>query len=104
MRSRVAASVAAMTIIAGTLVAVAFSAGPVGASTATSCALPASGTSFTAAAPQSESLDPAAVRRALAYADTHLRLSVQIFRNNCLVAGSPLNAITGDIPWEIFSS
>jgi CubicO group peptidase (beta-lactamase class C family) len=74
------------------------------ASPVRTCALPASGTTFATATPQQENLDPAAVNAALAYADTHLRLSVQIFRNNCLVGTDPLNAVTANIPWEIFSS
>lgn len=77
---------------------------PVAATTATSCELPASGTHFATATPEQQNVDPAAVRDALAYADTHLRLSVQIFRNNCLIGGSPLNAVTANLPWEIFSS
>ncbi|MDT4938761.1 MAG: hypothetical protein QOG80_2432 [Pseudonocardiales bacterium] len=104
MRSRAAAWATAATIVAGALSGVTLDAGPVAATTALSCALPASGTTFGTATPQAESIDPAAVRMALAYADTHLRLSVQIFRNNCLIGGSPLNAVTSNIPWEIFSS
>lgn len=77
---------------------------PAAAATAHRCELPASGTTFGTATPQQESLDATAVRKALAYADTHLRLSVQIFRNNCLVGSSPLTRVTGNVPWEIFSS
>ncbi|HEY1829433.1 MAG TPA: serine hydrolase [Acidimicrobiales bacterium] len=70
----------------------------------TVCSLPASGTTFAKATPQSEDLSPTAVNEALLYAETHLRISVQIFRNNCLVATSLLNPVTANVPWEIFSS
>jgi CubicO group peptidase (beta-lactamase class C family) len=68
------------------------------------CALPAGGSVFSTAKPEQEALDPAAVNAAISYADTHLRASVQIFRNNCLVGASPLNLATANVPWEIFSS
>jgi len=68
------------------------------------CTLPADGTVFETATPAQEDLDPAAVNQALLYAETHLRTSVQIFRNNCLVGTSLLNPVTANIPWEIFSA
>jgi CubicO group peptidase (beta-lactamase class C family) len=68
------------------------------------CALPAGGTTFETATPAQEDLDPAAVDQALLYAETHLRTSVQIFRNNCLVGSSLLNTVTSNVPWEIFSA
>ncbi len=68
------------------------------------CAQPASGSTFPTAKPEQENLDPAAVGAAIGYAETHMRASVQIFRNNCLVGASPLNVATADVPWEIFSS
>ena len=104
MRSRALAWGAAVAIAAATLIGVSAGVGPVAADTSPTCALPAGGTAFGRATPQAEQLDPAAVRAALAYADTHLRLSVQIFRNNCLVGASPLDAVTANVPWEVFSS
>jgi CubicO group peptidase (beta-lactamase class C family) len=102
MRRGIAAAAAALAA-ASMLVGVGLG-GPAASAATHACALPASGTSFGTATPQQVNLDPTAVRKALAYADTHLRLSVQIFRDNCLVGGSPLNALTGNVPWEIFSS
>jgi CubicO group peptidase (beta-lactamase class C family) len=68
------------------------------------CALPSGGTKFEPATPAQEDLEPAALNQALLYAETHLRASVQIFRNNCLVGTSLSNPLTADIPWEIFSA
>ncbi|WP_240691370.1 serine hydrolase domain-containing protein [Amycolatopsis nivea] len=72
-------------------------------STAKPCALPSSG-GFESASPAQEALDPAAVRKAVAYAATHLRLSVQVFRNNCRVGTGPLDPITEEVPWNVWSS
>lgn len=68
------------------------------------CALPGPGTDVQRAAPAEVALDPAAVQEALDYATHHNRLSVRIFRNNCLVGTGPLDSLTDDVPWEIFSS
>jgi CubicO group peptidase (beta-lactamase class C family) len=40
----------------------------------------------------------------MTFAETRLRTSVQVFRDNCLVASDPVGALTGDVPWNIFSS
>ena len=72
--------------------------------TQTRCTVPVSGTKFGTATPQQEALDPAAVQRALNYANSHLRLSVQIFRNNCLIGTGALNPVTANLPMELFSS
>jgi CubicO group peptidase (beta-lactamase class C family) len=70
----------------------------------TSCALPSPGEVVGQATPAQEDLNPAAVAAAIAYANTHLRASVQIFRNNCKVAEGVLDPVTDEVPWEIFSS
>ena len=62
MRRRAGAWAATITIAAGTVLGLTLNSGPVAATTAASCALPASGTTFGAATPQAENLDPAAVR------------------------------------------
>ncbi|MGH3796546.1 MAG: serine hydrolase domain-containing protein [Pseudonocardiaceae bacterium] len=67
------------------------------------CALPSSGGFATATLAQ-EALDPAAVSQAVAYASTHLRTSVQIFRNYCRVATGPLDPVTDRLPWNVWSS
>lgn len=51
-----------------------------------------------------QQLDPAAVRDAVAYAQTHLRLSVRIYRNNCLVGTGPLDPVTQNVPTNVWSS
>jgi hypothetical protein len=40
----------------------------------------------------------------MAFAETRNRLSVQIYRNNCLIAGSARNALTQTVPWNVFSA
>lgn len=67
------------------------------------CALPGADGPVSAA-PEQEHLDPAAVRQAIDYASTHLRTSVQIFRNNCRVGASPLDPVTEQAPWNVWSS
>lgn len=68
------------------------------------CSLPGNGKGFASASPNQVKLDPAAVREAIAYANTHLRASVQIFRNNCRVAGGALDPVTDQVPWNVWSS
>jgi CubicO group peptidase (beta-lactamase class C family) len=68
------------------------------------CALPAAGAPFSAATPAQVDIDPAAVRAAILYAQTHLRASVQIFRNNCKIGQGLLDPITDRVPMEVFSS
>jgi CubicO group peptidase (beta-lactamase class C family) len=68
------------------------------------CALPVSGSAFASATPAEVSLDPAAVRAAISYAQLHLRASVQIFRNNCKVGEGLLDPVTDQVPMEVFSS
>lgn len=68
------------------------------------CQLPVDGSSFTVANPSDVDLDPAIVQEAIAYATTHNRFSVQIFRNNCKVGTSILDPITDEIPFNVFSS
>jgi CubicO group peptidase (beta-lactamase class C family) len=74
------------------------------AAAAKRCALPAAGHQVGHATAAQEDLDPAKVAAAIAYADTHLRLSVQIFRNNCRVAAGLTDPVTDNAAWEIFSS
>ncbi|HET6152542.1 MAG TPA: serine hydrolase [Marmoricola sp.] len=74
------------------------------ASSNKTCALPASGTRFATATPAQESISASAVKAALAYAQTHLRASVQIFRNNCKIGQGLLDPVTDQVPMEIFSS
>jgi CubicO group peptidase (beta-lactamase class C family) len=75
-----------------------------GAAAQQHCALPAGDSGFESAAPESVALDPAAVREAIAYANTHLRASVQVFRNNCRVATGALDPVTGGAASNVWSS
>jgi CubicO group peptidase (beta-lactamase class C family) len=68
------------------------------------CALPAAGRSVGSATPAQEDLRAADVADAIGYAETHLRASVQIFRNNCRVAAGLLDPITDNAAYEVFSS
>jgi CubicO group peptidase (beta-lactamase class C family) len=68
------------------------------------CPLPGAGGPIERATPEQVGLDPRAVNRAIAYASSHDRLSVRIYRFNCLVATGPLDPATERIPWNVFSS
>ena len=68
------------------------------------CELPSAGEGFDQAKPSEVALDPAAVAEAIAYANTHMRLSVQIFRNNCRVAAGALDPVTDHVPYQVWSS
>ncbi|KAF9775292.1 hypothetical protein IL306_006616 [Fusarium sp. DS 682] len=68
------------------------------------CALPDSGEKFQSAQPEELDLDESIVAKAIAYATSHGRISVQVFRNNCRVATGPLDPITDDIPNNLWSS
>lgn len=69
-----------------------------------SCALPSAGAAPERSEPGAQQLDPAAVRDAVGYAQTRLGVSVQVYRNNCLVGGSPPNPVTRNVPTNLFSS
>jgi CubicO group peptidase (beta-lactamase class C family) len=58
------------------------------------CALPAADRPFATATPAQEDLNEAQVAQAVDQLSVRSRLSVQVFRNNCLVAGDPLNPVT----------
>ncbi|MGW5456206.1 serine hydrolase domain-containing protein [Nocardia sp. NPDC003979] len=69
----------------------------------THCALSVAG-GFDTATPESVALDPTAVHDAIAYASAHLRTSVKIFRNNCLVAAGPFDATIDGVRMPLWSS
>ncbi|WP_326567051.1 serine hydrolase [Amycolatopsis rhabdoformis] len=100
MRRRVVTSLTAAFLLAAALVA----PGSATAAPRQGCELPADGASFTSASPAEEAMDPAAVNAAIAYAQTHLRASVQIFRDNCRIGRGLLDPVTDQVPMEIFSS
>ncbi len=76
---------------------------PVG-DASTACPLPSGSDAPGGSDPAAQELDPAAVRDALAYAQANMRLSVQIYRNNCLVGTGPLDPVTQNVPFNVFSS
>lgn len=78
-------------------------AAPREASRAKTCALPAGTGDFGRATPGQASLDRAKLQRAVNYANTHLRLSVQVFRHKCLVAEGAGNRLTKDVPYNVWS-
>ncbi|MGW4350474.1 serine hydrolase domain-containing protein [Nocardia sp. NPDC004582] len=48
-------------------------------------------------------LDSAALRRAVDFASDPTRFTVQVFRNNCLIAGGPTNQRAGGVAWNLWS-
>lgn len=68
------------------------------------CVLPSSGSQFQSAPPQEQSLDPSVVQQAIDYATSHMRVSVQIFRNNCRVGAGSLEQAIDSIPLPVWSS
>ena len=68
------------------------------------CEQPAAGQSFGRATPEQENLDSDQVKKAVSLLSGRLRLSVLVFRNNCLVGQDPLNIVTASIHNDIFSA
>lgn len=68
------------------------------------CTAPAPGAGSTQTSPASAGLDPAKFAEAMHFAESRLRLNVQVHRNNCLVGAAPLNPATKDVPWNLMSS
>lgn len=67
------------------------------------CKLPAHDQPFETATPAEVYLDPVAVTEAVLYANLHNRISLQIFRHNCLVATGLEDFITDSIPNNVWS-
>ncbi|WP_309230760.1 serine hydrolase [Nocardia sp. SYP-A9097] len=63
-----------------------------------------SGRTPQSANPEEVGLDSAALQRAVDFAADPSRFTVQIFRNNCLVAGGPNNKRAGGMAWNLWSS
>ncbi|KAF9894050.1 hypothetical protein FE257_009023 [Aspergillus nanangensis] len=69
-----------------------------------SCALPTTNEGhFETATPEEVGMTSLELDEALAYANTHGRLSVQIFRNNCLVGRGIADFITDSLPTQVWS-
>lgn len=67
------------------------------------CPLPAPGQPFGTATPEEVNLDPDAVTAAVNYANTHNRVSLQIFRHGCLVSTGLLDTVTDNIANNVWS-
>ena len=55
------------------------------------------------ATPEAVGLDSAALRQAVDFASDPTRFTVQVFRNNCLIAGGPTNQRAGGVAWNLWS-
>jgi CubicO group peptidase (beta-lactamase class C family) len=67
------------------------------------CPPPAAGQAFGTATPAQEGLDAAQLQQAVNVLSEHNRTSIQIFRNNCFVAGDEINALTARSHNNLFS-
>ena len=68
------------------------------------CALPQGSAAPDSATPSSVGIDKAKLDDAIAFAASRMRTHIEVYRNNCLIGNGPLNAVTGNIPWNLFSS
>ncbi len=67
------------------------------------CGVPSASGPFGTATPAQENLNASKVAAAVAMLSSRLRLSVQVFRNSCLVATDPLNALTSSVHNNVWS-
>lgn len=100
---RTLATMMAAFVFAGVSVAGSAQAAPQPA-VSSGCTLPAGAGAPERSDPAAQQLDPAVVAQALAYASANTRSSVRIYRNNCLVGTSPLDPVTQNVPFNVFSS
>lgn len=75
---------------------------PAGAAPVTSCDV-SSGRQPQRATPDALGFDPAALQAALDFAASRNRVNVQVYRNNCLVASGPNNAVSNNVAWNLWS-
>ncbi len=68
------------------------------------CDLPAGSAAPASAAPSSVGIDKAKLDDAIAFAASRMRTHIEVYRNNCLIGRGPLNDVTGNTPWNLFSS
>ena len=67
------------------------------------CQLPGATGGFGTASPAAEDLNAVKLADAVNQFSTRLRLSIQVFRNNCLVGSDPLNALAASGHGNVFS-
>lgn len=77
---------------------------PSAAAAADRCALPVGDAAPQRVAPGKVKIDQAALDDAIAFGTSRLRTNIQVFRNNCLIGAGPLNAITGNVAMNLWSS
>lgn len=99
--SAAAVVLALVAVIIGVSVAPPSSAAP---SADRRCGQPTGASAPVRATPASVGIDKTGLDDAIAFAASRLRTHVQVFRFNCLIGSGPINAVTGDIPWNLFSS
>ncbi|TQL66381.1 CubicO group peptidase (beta-lactamase class C family) [Nocardioides albertanoniae] len=94
-------------ILAAGVVGALLSIVPAGSATAAvaqkRCDLPSASDSFATSTPAQQSLDAQQVSRAVDLLSTRLRLSVKVFRNNCLVAKSRLDDAGSSVHNNVWS-
>lgn len=105
MRARavVAVVLTVLVVMAASPTASAGPDAPPSATASKQCALPGPGADFGTAAPAEEALDAAKVQQAVTTLSARLRLSVHVFRNNCLVATDPINPVTDAVHNNMWS-
>ncbi|MGC4932246.1 serine hydrolase domain-containing protein [Gordonia sp. DT30] len=75
-----------------------------GSTTPTQCPTTTSGADQQRVEPARVALDPVAVRDAIAYAESHMRATVRVYRNNCLVGTGRSNTATSGAQMPVFSA
>ncbi len=68
------------------------------------CQQPVGAAEPTMVDPAGVGIDKARLDDAIAFAASRLRTHIQVFRNDCLIGRGPLNQVTRNIPWNMFSS
>lgn len=68
------------------------------------CAVPAADGRSETARPEQVSIDSTRLATAVRFAASRMRTNIQVYRNNCLIGTGPLNGVSGNVPWNLFSS
>ncbi len=95
----VAAAVTTLTLTSGVLLPMTAQADP---GAVAQCEVSSGRTPQTATAAEA-GLDPDGLARAMDLAIDPTRFNIQLYRNNCLIAGSPTNPESGGVAWNLWS-
>lgn len=79
-------------------------AAPAGTTDLAHCAQPVGSAPPATATPDSVGINRRQLDDAITFAASRMRTHIQVFRNNCLIGQGPLNQVTGNTPWNLFSS